>query len=901
MKSLSRLSVLSAVAAAAMILPFQSASAEAPKREMRSAWVATVWQLDWPQTTISSTGNEVQVEAQKEQMIALLDSLANNNMNAVNFQVRSRSDAMYKSSYEPWSSDLVAERGMDPGYDPLAFVVEESHKRGMECHAWVNPYRYESVAGQWSGMAGDIRAEHPDWIMDNDGAAILNPGKQEVIDYITEVCREIVKNYDIDGILFDDYFYLGGTPYETDADLYEAYVAAGGTLEQGDWRRDNVNRMVRSIYDMIQEEKPWVRFGISPAGVACTNANVANKYGITPCPSGSDWQYDDIYSDPIAWLADRSLDYISPQIYWSIGNSSADYGKIAPWWSEVTAHFDRHFYSSHSISSIKPSSDADDYQEFVDQIEINREYTENEAPGSIFYSCKYLYRKGNTGTTESMVHYLRRFAFTRPALLPAMPWKKGENPGLVKNLVQSGYNLSWEGYDNVRYTVYAVPENVEQSQFNCQGEYLLGTSYDTNYEIPQAYATGYQYAVCVLDRMGNEYSPLFVGVSAETLPAPELIEPEEGAEVIDPFVLSWTAVDGAAYYIVEVSEHEDFSSLIASITTEETSTSSAQISGLKNAAVTYWRVRACAANHNDGVSKTGTFVPQVLSVTYPENDAKDINPALTITWNIVEDGVEAKVEVSTVSTFGEGNIAFSGTSTNGSIDIPPYTLLSGTTYYVRVSMTRMGIDMVSDVVKFTTAQMDATVPVVLNPVEGGTLYANSYIELEGQQGARSLVVEVSNSATTWGRSRFIETLTDFRTKTSVPAGEMKVNGSTMTNGETYYVRARASYVNADGVTTFTEYSEPVSFIYDSALGVNGVVAESLEAKVVGGAMPYVVISSDVPANVEVRAYSLLGVDEGELFNGETTYEEIPLDGLAKGVHLITVTANGETRTLKVVK
>ena len=123
----------------------------------------------------------------------------------------------------------------------------------------------------------------------------------------------------------------------------------------------------------------------------------------------------------------------------------------------------------------------------------------------------------------------------------------------------------------------------------------------------------------------------------------------------------------------------------------------------------------------------------------------------------------------------------------------------------------------------------------------------------------------------------------------------------MTNGETYYVRARASYVNADGVTTFTEYSEPVSFIYDSALGVNGVVAESLEAKVVGGAMPYVVIRSDVPANVEVRAYSLLGVDEGELFSGETTYEEIPLDGLAKGVHLITVTANGETRTLKVVK
>lgn len=901
MKLLSRLSVMSTLAAAAMAFPFDATAVNVPKREMRSAWVATVWQLDWPQTTISSTGNETQIEAQKQQMITLLDSLANNNMNAVNFQVRSRSDAMYKSSYEPWSSDLVAERGMDPGYDPLAFVVEESHKRGLECHAWVNPYRYESVAGQWSGMAGDIRAEHPDWIMDNGGAAILNPGKQEVIDYITEVCREIVKNYDIDGILFDDYFYLNGTPYSTDTDLYEAYVAAGGTLEQGDWRRDNVNRMVRSVYDMIQEEKPWVRFGISPAGVACTDANVANKYGITPCPSGSDWQYDDIYSDPIAWLVDQSLDYISPQIYWSIGNSSADYGKLAPWWSTVAAHFGRHFYSSHSISSIKPSSDADDYQEFVDQIELNREYTENEAPGSIFYSCKYLYRKGNTGTTESMVHYLKRFAFTRPALLPAMPWKKGENPGLVKNLVQSGYNLSWEGYDNMRYTVYAVPEDVDQSQFNCQGEYLLGTSYDTNYEIPQAYAAGYQYAVCVLDRMGNEYSPLFVGVSAETLPAPELIEPEAGAEVIDPFILSWTSVEGATCYIVEVSEHEDFSSLIASVTTEETSVSSAQMSGLRNATVTYWRVRACATNHNDGVSKTGTFVPQVLSVTYPENDAVNVNPALTITWNIVEDDVEAKVEISTVSTFGEDNITFSGTSTNGSLDIPPYTLLSGTTYYVRVSMTRMGKDMVSDVVKFTTLQIDATVPVILNPVEGGTMYANSYIQLEGQQGARSLVVEVSNSATTWGRTRYIETLTDFRTQTSVPAGEMRVNGSAMSDGETYYVRARASYVNADGVTAFTEYCDPVSFVYRNIDGVSGVLAGGLDARITGGMHPCVVISSDVPANVVVRAFSLLGIDEGELFSGETTYEEIQLDDLAKGVHLITVTANGVTRTLKVVK
>lgn len=248
----------------------------AVKREMRSAWVATVWQLDWPQSTVSSTGNTTQINAQKKQLTTLLDSLARNNMNSICFQVRSRCDAMYNSSYEPWSSDLVSYRGLDPGYDPLAYCIEECHKRGMECHAWINPYRYESQIGQWNGTPKAYRDEHPDWLLDVKEASILNPALPEVRQRICDVVDEIVRNYDVDGVLFDDYFYLQGISTE-DAAHYQSYKQGGGTLSLGDWRRDNVNKMVADVYSTIKKAKPYVRFGISPAGVAATSASVAGN------------------------------------------------------------------------------------------------------------------------------------------------------------------------------------------------------------------------------------------------------------------------------------------------------------------------------------------------------------------------------------------------------------------------------------------------------------------------------------------------------------------------------------------------------------------------------------------------------------------------------------------------
>ena len=235
------------------------------KREVRSVWMATVWALDWP--TQSGTSASVQ-NAQKQEMIRYLDVLKADNFNAVYFQVRSMCDAMYRSSYEPWSSYLVGTRGSDPGWDPLAFVVEECHKRGMECHAWVNPYRF-TTGSNWN-TPQDQELKNKNMLLSHESTVILNPGLPATREHIVKVCREITKNYDIDGIIFDDYFYPNGIPSTSEAGDYTLWKSSGTSMSFGDWRRDNVNQMVRDVYNMIQEEKPYVKFGISPAGAACT-------------------------------------------------------------------------------------------------------------------------------------------------------------------------------------------------------------------------------------------------------------------------------------------------------------------------------------------------------------------------------------------------------------------------------------------------------------------------------------------------------------------------------------------------------------------------------------------------------------------------------------------------------
>lgn len=502
--SLLKRSALAAVLLAIAALPMSSGV----KREVRSVWMATVWALDWPSSTSSTT-------AQKNEMVKYLDVLQKNNFNAIYFQVRTMSDAFYKSSYEPWSSYLTGTRGKDPGWDPLAFVVEECHKRGMECHAWVNPYRF-STGSNWS-TAQDQALKSAGMLLaytksDGKTTTILNPGLESVRKRIVDVCKEIISNYDVDGLVFDDYFYPEGIPVTSSAGDYDLWQESGASMTFGDWRRNNVNQMVADVYNMVQQQKPYVRFGISPAGAACTSAAVAAKHGIDRCPVASDWQYDGIFSDPVAWLEAGTIDYISPQLYWKTNHKTNPFGPMTKWWSYVAKHFGRHHYASHSISFLNSSNTTGDWEEIGKQVQFSRDYTENEAPGAVFYSAAYVTGKKQSGFGE----WLQVNKFQNKALTPAIDWKKSDLEKVqVSALSKRATVLSWAGVDNVRYSVYAVPEsvNVETLDSNIPAEYLLGVSYKTTYTMPDDKKSGYNYAVCVLDRYGNEYEPVYYGQS----------------------------------------------------------------------------------------------------------------------------------------------------------------------------------------------------------------------------------------------------------------------------------------------------------------------------------------------------------------------------------------------------
>lgn len=502
--SLLKRSALAAVLLAIAALPMSSGV----KREVRSVWMATVWALDWPSSTSSTT-------AQKNEMVKYLDVLQKNNFNAVYFQVRTMSDAFYKSSYEPWSSYLTGTRGKDPGWDPLAFVVEECHKRGMECHAWVNPYRF-STGSNWS-TAQDQALKSAGMLLaytksDGKTTTILNPGLESVRKRIVDVCKEIISNYDVDGLVFDDYFYPEGIPVTSSAGDYDLWQESGASMTFGDWRRNNVNQMVADVYKMVQQQKPYVRFGISPAGAACTSAAVAAKHGIDRCPVASDWQYDGIFSDPVAWLEAGTIDYISPQLYWKTNHKTNPFGPMTKWWSYVAKHFGRHHYASHSISFLNSSNTTSDWEEIGKQVQFSRDYTENEAPGAVFYSAAYVTGKKQSGFGE----WLQVNKFQNKALTPAIDWKKSDLEKVqVSALNKRATVLSWAGVDNVRYSVYAVPVsvNVETLDSNIPAEYMLGVSYKTTYTMPDDKKSGYNYAVCVLDRYGNEYEPVYYGQS----------------------------------------------------------------------------------------------------------------------------------------------------------------------------------------------------------------------------------------------------------------------------------------------------------------------------------------------------------------------------------------------------
>ncbi|MBW4839347.1 MAG: family 10 glycosylhydrolase [Paenibacillaceae bacterium] len=363
---------------------------------LRGVWISTVSNLDWPSN--SSYGK---VEAQKAEYVQLLDEVQAMGMNAVFVQVRPSADAIYPSSLVPWTSYLTGTAGKDPGYDPLQFLIEETHRRGMEFHAWFNPFR-ASTGGDASKLpANHVANLHPEWIVKFDGKLYINPGISEARDHVIRAIMEVVNRYDIDGVHLDDYFYpTGETTAKKFADevTFQTYNAKK-IANKGDWRRDNINQFVQKLGQTIAQSKPSASFGISPYGVWRNKSTDL---------TGSDTRasvtaYDSTYADVRTWIKNEWIDYVAPQIYWSMTRKEVQYDLLADWWAGEVRGTNVKLYIGHAPYKLgTPEIGWSSAQEIIDQLDYNRQVP--EISGSIFFSAKDL-RKNPLGLIPLLQSY----------------------------------------------------------------------------------------------------------------------------------------------------------------------------------------------------------------------------------------------------------------------------------------------------------------------------------------------------------------------------------------------------------------------------------------------------------------------------------------------------------------
>lgn len=381
---------------------FLDSSAQNGKPELRAVWIATVSNIDFPaKPTVSS-------DIQKAEFIRIIDMHKNNGMNAVVVQIRPATDAFYPSPYEPWSQWLTGTQGQPPVpyYDPLKFMIEETHKRGMEFHAWMNPYRAVFNINGSSIAPSHITNVHPEWFLTYGDKRYFDPGNKDAQKYVTAVVRDVVSRYAIDAVHFDDYFYpyrIAGKEFP-DAGSYNQY---GRGMNKDDWRRSNTDSIILMLSKAIKEENKKCQFGISPFGV-WRNADKD--------PAGSNTKagqtnYDDLYADILLWLRKGWIDYVAPQLYWEIGHPLADYETLINWWNNNT--YGKNCYIGIGIYRAGSNAAWKDKTQLPRQIDMLR--SKPNINGMIFYNSK-TFEKNPNGWNDT----LRLNYFKNPAAPPAV-------------------------------------------------------------------------------------------------------------------------------------------------------------------------------------------------------------------------------------------------------------------------------------------------------------------------------------------------------------------------------------------------------------------------------------------------------------------------------------------------
>ncbi len=479
---------------------------EPPKHEFRGVWVATVVNIDWPSKPGLST------KEQQKEIITILDGHQKLGMNAIILQIRPAADAFYQSELEPWSRYLTGTAGQPPKpfYDPLEFWIEECHDRGMELHAWLNPYR---VAQKLSDplAATHIAFQHPEWILKYGIRLYFDPGIPEVRNFTVDIVKDIVTRYDVDAIHFDDYFY----PYPLKEDFpdttsFAKYNRGFKPENKADWRRENVDIIIKKLNETIKAAKPWVKFGISPFGVW---RNIADD------PKGSNTiagttNYDQLYADVIKWQENGWIDYLLPQLYWQIGHPTVDFEMLANWWKNHT--YDRAMYIGHGIYKIDSASTTKEWAmpgELPKQIKLLRAIP--KIHGSAFYSSKH-FNRDLMGFQDSLQLSLNR----KPAIIPPMKWIDNLPPQPVSKFKKSGKKVKWKVVETTnemdkpnQFVIYLNSQGAHFDAENSEFIYKLTNNKEFKFPKINKKKKKYEVRVSVLDRLSNESelsSPLII-------------------------------------------------------------------------------------------------------------------------------------------------------------------------------------------------------------------------------------------------------------------------------------------------------------------------------------------------------------------------------------------------------
>lgn len=487
------------------LLTFQLHGQESyPKREFRGVWIATLNAIDWPYD-IHDTA-----EQQKEEFLRLLNYHKTRGINTVIVQVRSSADVIYPSNIEPWAKCISGEQGKAPSpfYDPLEFMIKETHKRGMEFHAWVNPFRAITNTEYVKVSSDHISKTHPEWVLKYHNLAILNPGIPEARDYILTVIEELISNYDIDALHFDDYFY----PYPDHGEIrgdratYRKYKVAGENIH--DWRRSNINTFIEEVHELLLHKKPGLKFGISPYGVW---RNDRMDMDGSPTKSGYT-SYDHLFADVRLWLQNGWIDYVAPQVYQSTQHRKIPFKPLVNWWSQNT--FGKHLYVGHATYRVQVSLERGwrDNNEVPTQMNFCREL--DNVQGSIFYNSTSLLNNQG-GIADSLMQ-----VYQYPALPPLMPWVDATKPNAPSTpkitTSDDGILLEWETPQEAKdgdlpryYAIYSTSNGKLPDIEDIRNMIALIPSTQTRFVDERTLSLEeFTYLITSIDQLQNESTPV---------------------------------------------------------------------------------------------------------------------------------------------------------------------------------------------------------------------------------------------------------------------------------------------------------------------------------------------------------------------------------------------------------